>query len=222
MRIARLAVLAVLVGALVVYVRGSPPLPDRCEHYDRANQPLIAHAGGGLPTRTYTNSLEAMDLAAHHGFRLIELDFVVRGNVIAFGHDPAHSSSMSFGQLLDFLARNPQVSIVTDFKSDNLAGLRLLSRRAGAMQSRFIPQIYRLDELAPVVAMGFPRPILSVYREPDFGWQFRVNKAPVRAVTMPYRLRYLAGFIDHPVYLNTVNDPLPGYGLYTDCLIPAQ
>jgi len=26
---------------------------------------------------------------------------------------------------------------------------------------------------------------------------------------------------DHPVYLNTVNEPLPGYGLYTDCLIPA-
>jgi len=32
----------------------------------------------------------------------------------------------------------------------------------------------------------------------------------------------LARFIDHPVFLNTVNEPIPGYGLYTDCLIPAR
>lgn len=221
-RIARIAVLAALVGALVVYVRGEPPIPERCERYEKVDQPLIAHAGGGLPSGTYRNSLEAVELAARHGFELIELDFVAAGDSISFGHDPQARSNMTLEQLLAFMQRNPAVSIVTDFKSgSNLAGLKLLAERAGPMKARFVPQIYRLSEIAPVAALGFPKPILTVYREPDLGWQFRVNDQPLRALTMPYRLRYLAVFVDHPVYLHTVNQPAPGYGLYTDCLIPA-
>jgi hypothetical protein len=222
-RVARIGILAAAVAALVVYVRGEPPIPERCERYDNVDQPLIAHAGGGLPRGTYTNSLEAVELAARHGFKLIELDFVGSGNRLSFGHDPEHSSAMTLEQLLDFMRRNRGVSIVTDFKSgNNLAGLKLLAERAGPLKARFIPQIYRLSEIAPVAALGFPKPILTVYREPDFGWQFRVNDQPLRALTMPYRLRYLAAFVDHPVYLHTVNEPAPGYGLYTDCLIPAD
>ncbi len=36
---------------------------------------LVAHAGGGIGELRYTNSREALDEAAAHGFRLVELDF---------------------------------------------------------------------------------------------------------------------------------------------------
>ena len=35
---------------------------------------FIAHAGGMIDGHTYTNSLEALDISYHHGFRLLELD----------------------------------------------------------------------------------------------------------------------------------------------------
>lgn len=200
---------------------GGPPEVERCEQYQRVEQPLIAHAGGGLPDAAYTNSLEAIEMAAAHGFRLIELDFRRTRKGVAFGHDTKRLSRLTLDELLAFLRRHPDILIVTDFKTDNVAGLRLLSELAGAQRKRFVPQIYRFEELQPVADMGYPRPILSVYRRPNFGWPFRANAMPVRAVTMPYRLRYLARLIDHPVYLHTVNSPAPGYGLYTDCLIPA-
>jgi len=221
-RIIIYGLLTAMVAALAFYLTGAPPEPERCERYQSVDQPLIAHAGGGLPTTVYTNSLEAIETAAAHGFRLIELDFRRTQEGVAFGHDPKRLSSLTLDELLDFLRRHPDVSIVTDFKTDNLAGLRRLAELVGSMRSRFIPQIYRIGEYQPTMAMGYPRPILSVYRSPDFGWQFRANSVPVRAITMPYRLRYLAGFIDHPVYLHTVNSPTPGYGLYTDCLVPGR
>jgi glycerophosphoryl diester phosphodiesterase len=37
--------------------------------------PFVAHAGGGIGELRYTNSREALDAAAVHGFRLVELDF---------------------------------------------------------------------------------------------------------------------------------------------------
>jgi hypothetical protein len=214
--------LAAGVAGFSYFLTGAPAEIERCEKFIPVSQPLIAHAGGGLPDAAYTNSLAALELAASHGFQLIELDFRRTEGGVAFGHDPTRLSALSFDQLMTFLRRNPTVSIVTDFKTDNVGGLRRLAELAGADKSRFIPQIYRLEELQPVIAMGFPRPILSVYRDPDFGWPLRANSLAVRAVTMPYRLRYLAGLIDHPVYLHTVNHGLPGFGLYTDCLIPAK
>lgn len=215
------AVLMTAATGLGFFVAGAPPEAERCEHYQPVDQPLIAHAGGGLPNAAYTNSLEALETAGGHGFQLIELDFRRTQDGVAFGHDRKRLSTLTIEQLLVFLRQNPAVSIVTDFKTDNVAGLRRLAELAGPMRTRFIPQIYRFEEFQPTMAMGYPRPILSVYRRPNFGWPIRANSVPVRAVTMPYRLRYLAGLIDHPVYLHTVNIPTPGYGLYTDCLVPA-
>lgn len=49
---------------------------------------FIAHGGGGIDGRTYTNSLEAVNLAIHRGYRMIELDLQVTtdGSVVA-AHD---------------------------------------------------------------------------------------------------------------------------------------
>lgn len=57
----------------------------------------------------------------------------------------------------------------------------------------------------------------------DEGWQDATNALPLRAVTMPVERRYLASRITkHPVFLHTVNKPMKGFNLYTDCLIPAS
>jgi hypothetical protein len=220
-RMALYAALASTVAALAFFLTGAPPEIERCKRFQPVGQPLIAHAGGGLPHAAYSNDLDALELAARHGFQLIELDFRRTREGVAFGHDPKRLSPLTMEQLLAFLRRNPGISIVTDFKTDNVGGLRRLAELAGSERTRFVPQIYRFEELGPVREMGYPQPILSVYRQPDFGWPFRANSVPVRAVTMPYRLRYLARLIDHPVYLHTVNHPVPGFGLYTDCLVPA-
>ena len=214
--------LVAAIGVVAYFLLDQPKEVERCERFQPADQPLIAHAGGGLPTAIYTNRLEAMELAAKHGFKLVELDFWRTEKGIALGHDPRNLSTTTFDQLLDFLRRNPEISIVTDFKTANVHGLRRIAELAGPMRTRFIPQIYDLKEYRPVLAMGFPPPILTAYRKLNIGWIFEANKIPLRAVTMPYNLRFLAGLSDHPVYLNTVNEPLPGYGLYTDCLIPVR
>ena len=214
-----------LIGAIAIigyFIVDQPTEVDRCVRYVPVDQPLIAHAGGGLPDAVYTNRLEAMDLAANHGFKLIELDFWRTDKGIALGHDPGALSPTTFEQLLGFLRRHPGIMIVTDFKTDNVYGLRRIAELAGPMRDRFIPQLYDLNEYQPVKSLGFPEPILTAYRKLNITWIFRANKVPLRAVTMPYNQRFLAGLSDHPVYLNTVNEPMAGYGLYTDCLIPAS
>jgi hypothetical protein len=221
-RIAFNGLLVVAIGGIAFMLLDQPAEVYRCERYVPVDQPLIAHAGGGLPTEIYTNRLEAMELAAKHGFKLIEVDFWRTDKGIALGHDPNALSPTTFDQLLDFLRRHPDVSIVTDFKTDNVSGLRKIAELAGPMRSRFVPQLYDLAEYRPAMEMGFPRPILTAYRKLNITWVFEANKVSLRAVTMPYNQRFLAGLSNHPVYLNTVNEPLPGYGLYTDCLIPAR
>jgi len=222
LRLAFNGLLVATIGLIGFTLLDQPAEVERCERYRPVDQPLIAHAGGGLPTAIYTNQLEAMEVAAEHGFRLIEVDFWRTKKGIALGHDPEALSTTTFPQLLDFLRRNPEISIVTDFKTDNVYGLRRIAELAGPMRTRFVPQIYDMDEFQPVRAMGFPPPIFTAYRILNIGWVFRVNKLSVRAVTMPYSQRYLAKLVDHPVYLHTVNEPMPGYGLYTDCLIPLR
>ncbi|WP_144095306.1 hypothetical protein [Croceicoccus sediminis] len=181
---------------------------------------MIAHAGGGLPTTTYANNLEALDLAARHGFDLIELDFGEVDGDLVLGHEGHPQSDLTVGRLLEWLRDHPDVRIVTDMKHDNVSRLATLKTLAGEDIDRFIPQVYALDEIAPVASMGYPTPILTIYqmdRPLDLN---EVNEAPLWAVTVPRDAMPLTKAITHPVYLHTVNYPMPGFGLYTDCLIP--
>ncbi len=198
--------------------------PKGCARFTASPGPLVAHAGGGTPDAVYRNDRVALDLADRHGFKVIELDFMEKGGRLALGHGNAQASPLTLEELLDWLDRHPGISIITDIKTDNLNGLKLLKAAAGRRIDRFIPQIYSTVEFAPVVALGYPAPILTIYRlQPGKDeWIPAANALPLRAVTMPVKRRALAGRIEHPVYLHTVNQPMPGYGLYTDCLIPAD
>lgn len=212
---------AIAAAAILIAIAGLVILRDEgCRAYTRAPGPLIAHAGGGLPDRFYANDREALDLSVKHGHRLIELDFIERGGALLIGHDEGSISTLTVPQLMAWLDAHPSVSIVTDVKTDNLSGLALLKRAAAHRLPRIIPQIYDPAEHDPVVALGYPRPILTIYKLGDDGWQQQANALPLRFVTMPANRRDLASGIRHPVFLHTVNHPIAGFGLYTDCLIP--
>lgn len=213
-------VLACLATTVALAVFRMPAPPQGCASYTPADQPLVAHAGGGLPDRIYANTLPAMKLARAHGFRWIELDFIQTPDGLRLGHEANDLSATTVSDLLEWLRTEPDVRIVTDFKTSNVEGLALLKAQAGPLQNRFIPQIYSPTEYRPVVGMGYAAPIFTAYRSWWLGWQRAVNDLPVRAVTIPYDRRILAHLIDHPVFLHTVNFPVEGVGLYTDCLIP--
>lgn len=198
------------------------PFPKGCQSYIGVDSPLIAHAGGGLPDANLTNSREAIDLAYRNGIRLFEIDFEDRSEGFVIGHDGFEASELTLPELIDWLGRHEDAMIVTDVKSDNISGLEKIRDAAGAAQSRFIPQIYSLDEYDAVVGLGFEKPIFTAYRlELGDIWIDDVNALDLRAVTLPVLHKGLAELIEHPVYLHTVNEPMAGFGLYTDCLIPA-
>lgn len=210
--------LLALALALGTFAYTRSQLAEGCEVYIPVDQPLIAHAGGGLSDRFYANNREAIDLAVSHGFELIELDFLVRDGQLLIGHDDRRISDVTLADLRDWLASNPQVSIVTDVKSGNS---HLPSLAAALGKERLIPQIYHPSEFAEVRSLGFERVIFTAYRMGRDDWQDEVNALDLLAVTVPEERKHLAEDVRHPVYLHTVNQPLPGYGLYTDCLIPA-
>jgi glycerophosphoryl diester phosphodiesterase len=216
----RIGVLAAALFSLggMAYLRANPS----CQTYVPSNATLVAHAGGGLPDGTYTNSREAIDLAARHSFELIEIDFLERDGRLLIGHDEGRLSRLTVAELLAWLEAHPAISIVTDIKTDNLRGLALLKQAAGVRIDRFLPQIYHPAQYGPVAAMGYRSPILTIYRLPaEVEWRDAANRLPLYAVTMPYDRREAAQGVQHKVFLHTVNEPIEGFGLYTDCLIPA-
>jgi glycerophosphoryl diester phosphodiesterase len=123
---------------------------------------LIAHAGGGLPAATYTNSREAFDLSVQHGFCLIETDFrFARDGELVLMHDWSNAyapmsqvglalfgpptstdyagrptrdglTAQDLPALLSWMSSHPQVSVITDTKDDNVRFLRALAPRVDA------------------------------------------------------------------------------------------
>lgn len=214
------AVVACSLLGYVVYARLSDKPGAGCPAYLKSDAPLIAHAGGGLPNKLYANNLEALNLAYSNGHRMFELDFIELDGHLLVGHEIQKAGAMTLGELLAWMDAHPDATIVTDIKSNNLEGLKLLKEAAGSRIARIIPQIRFPEQFTPVREMGYPAPILSIYFLGKDGWQTEANQMPLFAVAMPAKWRDRAKGIRHPVYLYTVNQPMSGYGLYTDCLIP--
>lgn len=216
LRGAALLATGVALGAGAVIYRSPEPNVGRCDSFIPVRGvDLIAHAGGGLPDAVYTNSREAMDLAVAHGFKLIEVDFILRDGQLLLGHH--RPSSFAFADFLAWLREHQGVSIVTDMKQGNARSLPLIPT---AFRSRFIVQIYDPAEYPAVRRLGFDRVIFTAYRMARDDWQHEVNQLDLVAVTVPIAHRELAAGVAHPVYFHTVNRPTEADGLYTDCLIP--
>jgi len=154
---------------------------------------MIAHAGGSVDGRTYTNSLEALDLHYSRGCRLFEVDFDwTSDGALVLLHDWNANAARIFGGAFagrwhgrdetlaaprldglttlddDGLARwsaaHPDARIVTDIKWDNLKALARLRGVVPGAVDRLVVQIYGFEEFEPVAALGFTSIVLTLYR----------------------------------------------------------
>lgn len=190
------------------------PAPPAAMAEDGEHPRLIAHGGGAIYGYRLTNSLEALDSAYEAGFRFIELDFerTSDGEIVMI-HDWESMAARLLGSegqrslrlfrsasalagltlldlegLLRWMEDHPDCAIVTDIKSDgNLPMLSEIRERAGEAAGRFIPQAYDFDQASSLLAEGWERVILTVYRIQVTPEELRdyLAKTPLWALTMP-------------------------------------
>lgn len=225
---------------------------------------VIAHAGGAINYKiSGSNSLEALNSNYKKGLRYFELDFSwTSDNHLALIHDwstaydywfPQHNqgiptlkyfvslrminnlTQLSFSQLFNWLEKHEDAYIITDIKSENIKGLKMIASAKKKFMNQFLPQIYDIDEYDRVSSLGFEKIILTMYKAKssvkdilDFS-----KKSKLFAITMPdwmvtskrfcRELKEMGVF----VYAHTVNDRskqevlkrFGAQGIYTDLLL---
>jgi phosphoglycerol transferase len=153
----------------------------------------IAHAGGGIDNRTYTNSFEALNYNLEKGFRYFEIDFsFTSDSQLVCLHDWKESFEGSFGleangsvtleefeklvvsksefhkctanSLADWMRENPGATLVTDIKDRNVEALSLMLHIFPDAISRVIPQVYDPNNLEAIKKLGFENIIWTLYR----------------------------------------------------------
>ena len=153
----------------------------------------IAHAGGGLEKKTYTNSYQALDANIENGFRYFEIDFTFTSDdqlvclhdwksnfKRSFGFETEHRLSLEEFQklaeentkftnctltgLAGWMVENPVALIVTDVKEDNLKALKRIHEVLPDADTRVIPQVYDPVNFEEIHAMGFEQIIWTLYR----------------------------------------------------------
>lgn len=174
----------------------------------------IAHAGGLINGRAYTNSLEALNHNYTRGFRFFELDISwTTDRKLVLIHDWKGTLTNSFGvgegqlslnafsalidrdgltqmtipQLAQWVSEHPDVSIVTDIKEDNISALKQIAQHYPQLAEHLVVQIYNNEEYEPVRQLGFDRIILTLYRS-GYGDEEVLRSAASRThvpVTMP-------------------------------------
>ncbi|MEZ5952753.1 MAG: glycerophosphodiester phosphodiesterase family protein [Hyphomonas sp.] len=88
---------AMVAGALGAYLFWPVPR-TAADFHPLSGAILIAHAGGGLPEGTYSNSREAFDRSGEAGFQLIEADFNwTRDGGLVLIHDWQEAHLLWFG-----------------------------------------------------------------------------------------------------------------------------
>jgi hypothetical protein len=144
---------------------------------------FIAHAGGQIDGRRYTNSLEALELAYKNGLRLFEFDLVKTsdGHLVA-AHDwdswrdatgsevsvPSHQQfkesllhekyhTLDLSDLERWFARRTDSYLVTDKVMDFAALLGGFSLR-----DRLIVEVFSVDEYRRALNEGVQYPMLSL------------------------------------------------------------
>jgi len=229
---------------------------------DGEHPQLIAHAGGAVFGYRLTSSREAMDLAYANGFRFMELDFSMTSDYqIVLLHDWEGTANRLLGSpgvrtldqflsdramagltlldlagLEDWLEAHPDVSIITDTKSEaNYTFLEFLYGRSETMADRFIPQAYSYEEYTQIKELGYDRIILTLYKiqtDPDTLAAFAAQEHPW-AVTIPWerlndQLMSKLSATGVSIYTHSVNsvDTFEAWkdkgltGLYTDYFTP--
>ncbi len=185
--------------ALVNYEQVYRLNSDDIRYFSGFNSPLefeaqrIAHAGGGVSGKTYTNSYDALNKNIKKGFNYFELDFSFTsdGHLVCI-HDWEGSFKRSFGfstkakptlkefqtlvknksefqkctldGLIAWIKENPTATIVTDVKENNIKALEVIAKKVPDFRKRIIPQIYNPSNYDLVQKMGFEQIIWTLYR----------------------------------------------------------
>lgn len=154
---------------------------------------FIAHAGGGINNRTYTNSLEALNINYEKGYRFFEIDFswTSDGELVAI-HDwgdafqqmfyvsddikiPTKSqflnlktktglTQVSLEDVLKWVEEKGDAFIVTDVKDHNVKALGKIYTDFKKCKKYIIPQVYNYHEYDEVIRLGYSNIILTLYR----------------------------------------------------------
>ena len=194
--------------------------------------PSIAHAGGRIEGRSYTNSIPAFDNAYQRGFRFIEVDLQhTADGVVVCGHDwgsfpeevpvyeafLVHRQTMAFqpctfDELVNWFAIHPDAYLVSDPKTD---AVEINRRLYAALGQALVAQAYSTTEVRLLNEAGIESIILTLYRVDGFRIleleELRRSGRSVAGVTMPVAsafggLALWAKFrLNAPVYVHTVN-----------------
>ena len=164
--------------------------------------------------------------------KYFELDFQITsdGRLICY-HGDENLSEVKFNSLLiqnlifqkncydtelkKFLEKHPGIYIITDFKKNNIEGLKVLKKYFKNELTQFIPQIYFFEEYNFVKKLGFKNIIFSTYKIPNDNNQkifTNLNKMELFAITVdPARLRKkfyqdkIKNYNRNFIYVHTVN-----------------
>ncbi|WP_154224224.1 glycerophosphodiester phosphodiesterase family protein [Marinicella rhabdoformis] len=152
----------------------------------------VAHAGGGLENKRYTNTLEALDENYKRGFRLFELDLSwTSDNHLVCLHDWKSTAKRllklesgkpltltSFHQrakevyqwtpcdlssLNNWLTKHPEAYIVTDIKGRIEKGHQLIADTLPKKLNQIIPQFTQKDHYNKIKDQGFSKMIWTLF-----------------------------------------------------------
>ena len=181
---------ALLCGAASLALTPGPAFASDSASFETLR---IAHAGGALGKRTYTNSYQALEANLERGFRYFEIDFVTTsdGHLVClhdwkvnfkrtFGHavkgpttldefdrlvaENPRFTNCTLSGLADWMTAHPTAVIVTDVKGDNLAALASMAEALPDAGRRVIPQVYDPANYTAIKTLGFEQMIWSLYR----------------------------------------------------------
>lgn len=176
-----------LLAFLILFLAGCQP----------SNPPpeitAIAHAGGIIHGKGYTNSMEALEYTHERGFQLFEIDFIWTSDdhlvclhdwdrtpkwlLNYFGEQPLTLKEFNqlkndeydltpcnLNRLNNWLKKHPETYIVTDIKQNNIKGLSVMTQQIDDYANRIIPQIYQPEELQQSLDLGYRLNIWTLYR----------------------------------------------------------
>lgn len=153
----------------------------------------VAHAGGGINNKIYTNSIEALDSNTKKGFQYFEIDFVfTEDERLVCLHDWKSNFKKMFGfetekkltleelnyliknksefqictvySLAEWMKENPSASIITDVKEKNIEALKIILKELPNAKIRVIPQIYHPENFEIIKDFGYKKIIWTLYR----------------------------------------------------------
>ena len=223
----------------------------------------ILHAGGQIDGFAGGNVLEGLEQSYQAGSRVVEIDFnFTADGYLACIHDwnrrfpstldgkveaPALQEFLDVpvygrytplwaGSLGEFMRSHPELYVVTDVKDENIRAAAVIREYCPDLMDRFIIQIYRESECAPIRELGFEHIIYTLYALP---WKEKMDTAHLAEFARDHELLGYTfadvlcqreGYVEEmkrtgvPLYIHTVNDPqlqeeffkMGISGIYTD------